>query len=99
MPLLVRYHWIICAAKSEVIETLKNLFGTFVCKVVHNSEIRKNWEAVLKIIHFMKDLIAANWTGNWDVHLQTEQHLIPLFREIYSINHLRYISLYLEKVR
>ena len=99
MPLLVRYHWIICAAKSEVIETLKNLFGTFVCKVVHNSEIRKYWEAVLKIIHFMKDLIAANWTGNWDVHLQTEQHLIPLFREIYSINYLRYVSLYLEKVR
>ena len=32
---------IICAAKSQVVEILKDLVGTFLCKAVKNSEICK----------------------------------------------------------
>ena len=57
---------IIFAAKSEVIETLKDLVETFVSKALNNSEICQywDWEVVLKNIRFLKDLIAADWTGN-----------------------------------
>ena len=90
---------IICAAKSKVIETLKDLVETFVCKAVKNSEICKYWEAILKNIRFLNDLIAADRTGNWDAHLQAVQNLLPLFRESDSINYLKYASLYLEQMR
>ena len=90
---------IVCATKSEVIETLKDLVGTFVCIAVKNFEIYKYWEAILKDIPFLKDLIAADGTGNWVAHLQAMQNLLPLFRESDSINYLRYASLYLEQMR
>ena len=90
---------IICAPKNEVIETLKDLVETFICKAVKNFEICKYWEAILKNIRFLKDLIAADWTGSWDAHLQAVQNLLPLFRESDSINYLRYGSLYLEQMR
>ena len=83
---------IICAAKSEVIETLKDLVKTCICKAVKSSEISKYWEAILKNIRFLKDLIAADRTGNWDAHLQFVQNLLPLFRESDSNNYLRYAS-------
>ena len=90
---------IICAAKSEVTETLKDLAEKFVYKAVNSSEICKYWEAFLKITCFLKDLIAADWTGNWDAHLLVVQNLLPLFRENDSINFLRYASIYLQQMR
>ena len=41
---------------------------TFACKAADNFEICKYWEAVLKNICFLKDLIVADWIGNWDTH-------------------------------
>ena len=89
---------IICTAKSEVIETLKDLVETFFCRAVKNPEICKYWEAILKNIRFLKDLIAVNWTGNWDALLQAVQTFLTLFRGIDSINYLRYATLYLEQM-
>ena len=76
---------------------LKYLVETFFCKTVNNSEICKYWEVILKIICFLKDVIAADWTSNWNAHLQVVQNLLPLFRQSDSINYLRYPSLYLNK--
>ena len=90
---------VLCAAKSEVTETLKDLAETFVWKAVNNSEIGKYWEAVLKNICFLKHLSPTDRTGNWDAHLQVVQTLLRLFQESDSINHLRYDSLYLEQMR
>ena len=70
---------VICAAKSEVIETKKDLVETFVYKAVKNPETCKYWEAVLKNFPFLKDLIAADWTGNWDAYLQAVQNFLSLF--------------------
>ena len=90
---------IICAAKSEVLETLKDLVKKVVCKAVKNSEICKYWEAVLKNIRFLKNLIAADRTGNSDAHLQAVQNLPHLIRESNSINYLGYASIHLEQMR
>ena len=88
---------IICAAKSEIIETLKKLVEKFVHKPIYNSEIYNAGKPFSKI--FLKDLIAADWTGNWTAHLQAVQNLLHLSRENDSINYLRYASLYLEQMK
>ena len=52
-----------------------------------------------KLTSFLKNLIAADREGNWAAHLQAIQDILPIFAQTGSINHLRYGSWYLEKMR
>ena len=47
----------------------------------------------------LKALITADREGDWQVHLQAMQNLLPVFRECDSINYLRYAFWYVEKMR
>ena len=44
-------------------------------------------------------MIDCDRNGDWEGHLQTVQKPVPVFREIGSINYLRYASFYVEKMR
>ncbi|KAG8173414.1 hypothetical protein JTE90_021680 [Oedothorax gibbosus] len=57
------------------------------------------WDTFLHLVNLLKFLVAADRNGDWDSHLQAIQNLLPVFREFDSINYLRYVSWYLEKMR
>lgn len=51
------------------------------------------------VITKLKKLICDDRDGDWKTHLHAVQEFIPVFRESGRINHLRYGSWYIEKMR
>ena len=60
------------------------------CRYLHLSKVN---------INYLKDSIAADWSGNWHLHRQSVKRLLPLFAECYSIDYLCYGSIYLGFMR
>ena len=50
-------------------------------------------------VNCIKALIGADQTGDWEVHLNTFEYLLPIFCRCGSINYLRYATFYLERMR
>lgn len=46
----------------------------------------------------LKNLVAADETGDWGRHLMTIEKLIPIFEQLDSISYLGDISFYLEMI-
>ena len=53
----------------------------------------------IQLVSLVKNLVAADRNGDWELHVQTVESLIPVFREFDCINYLRYGSWYLENVK
>ena len=47
---------------------------------------------------FIKALIAADWTGDLEGHLDAVENLLPIFHGCNSINYLHYVTFYLESM-
>ena len=52
-------------------------------------------DGLLKLISIFENLIAADREGNWRLHLQAIQDMLPVFCQSGSVNNQRYCSLYL----
>ena len=59
----------------------------------------KYWETFLSITRIIKNIIAADRDRNWELHVQSVEEFIPIFRAFDSINYLRYASWYLERIK
>ena len=68
------YH--VCLNQCQVI---KEEFETFSKTCSERSEICRHWDGILTLIGLLKDLVAADSEGNWEVHLQVIQKLLPVF--------------------
>ena len=80
-------------------EILQRGFVSFSEKCSEKSEVCRYWDGLIKLSTLLKSLIACDRNGDWEEHLQTEQKLLPVFREKDNINYLRYASFYAEKMR
>ena len=80
---------------------LKIDFLNFTNHCVENSQMYNYFENFLNMVELIHDLVAADREGDWEAHLLVVQNILPIFRELfnYSINYLRYGSLYLENMR
>ena len=47
----------------------------------------------------IKNLVAADRDGNWNLHVQAVRSAMPIFRSFDAVNYLRYASFYLEKIQ
>lgn len=79
--------------------TSDNLLGAFdqfiqVCKT--QSETFQYWDTFLSLMSNVENLIRSDREGNWALHLQAVEDLLPLFAAFDSTNYLRWCSLYLE---
>ena len=63
------------------------------------SETHKYWDSFLNLLTLLNNLIRVDREGNWELHLQTVQDLLPLFAVMDATNYLRWCSVYLEDMR
>ena len=80
------------ASSAELI----NEFDQFVLKGIEESEIFKYWDTFIRLMTHIENLIRSDREGNWTLHLQSVQNLLPIFSAFDSTNYLRWCSLYLE---
>ena len=84
-----------CESKSV---ELRNEFEKFSKTCHENSEMSQYWDTIVRMMKKLKMLISADRDGDWNLHMQPVQDLLPIFVACDSINYLRYGSWYLEKV-
>ena len=63
------------------------------------SETFKHWDTFITLATHLGNLIRSDREGNWNLHLQTVQALLPMFMAFDSTNYIRWGSLYLENMR
>ena len=81
--------------KHSLSDLLKD-FHEFIVLRCEESEMFAYWNNVLILIDLMNDLIRADRTGNWSLHLQTIHKLQPLFHVFDRTNYARWCNVYLE---
>ena len=57
------------------------------------------WHRFIEMVRLAKDLVRADREGNWHLHLQSVEAILPYFAAFDSINYLRWCSLYLEDMK
>ena len=78
---------------------LNERFDIFSSSCENMSEVCQYWEGFIEIVSILKALIAADREGDWQMHLQAMQNLLPVFRECDNVNYLRCASWYVEKMK
>ena len=74
-------------------------FAEFCKKYKAQSENFAYWNNCLNMVSLLKDLIRSDRIGNWTLHLQTVQRILPFFAAFDCTNYLRWCSVYLEDMR
>ena len=62
----------------------------------NSNETFKYWGTFIYLMQKFENLVRADRDGDWVLHLQTVQALLPIFAAFVSTNYLRLCSLYLE---
>jgi len=70
-------------------------YQAFIEAQMAQSETFQYWHKYIELVN----LIRSDREGNWDLHLDTVQALLPLFAVFDCTNYLRWCSLYLEDMR
>ncbi len=79
--------------------TLLYDFENFRKKRMEHSETFAYWDGFIQLVQRLKNLIRADREGNFVLHLDTVQDILPLFALFDCINYLRWCSIYLEDMR
>lgn len=80
---------------SSLVEDFQNFLDSNNAR----SETHKYWDTFLNLLTLLNNLIRADREGNWELHLQTVQDVLPLFAVMDATNYLRWCSIYLEDMR
>lgn len=83
----------------ETSNPLINDFDDFIRGSRNSSETFRYWDTFIQIMSLLANLLRSDREGNWKLHLQTVQALLPLFAAFDSTNYLRWCSLYLEDMK
>lgn len=71
-------------------------FDQFIDHARSTNETFKYWDTFIHLIQQVENLVRADRDGDWALHLQAVQALLPIFAAFDSTNYLRWCSLYLE---
>ena len=71
-------------------------FDHFMDDAKNSNETFKYWDTFIYLIQQVENLVHADRDGDWTLHLQAVQALLPIFAAFDSTNYLRWCSLYLE---
>ena len=80
-------------------EKLMHDFHNFITHASDTCSMCKYWNGFKNNVNCIKGLIAVDQTGDWEVHLDAVENLLPNFCRCVSINYLRYAAFYLESMR
>jgi len=84
---------------NEVSAPLFSEFDRFRRTARSTNETFKYWDTFIELMLQVDNLIRSDREGDWNLHLQTVQSLLPIFAAFDSTNYLRWCSLYLEDMR
>ena len=79
-------------------EKLMYDFHSFTMHASDKSSMYKYWNGFIDNVNCIETLIASDWTGDWEGHLDAVENLLPIFRGCNSINYLRYTMFYLKSM-
>lgn len=77
---------------------LLNDFHNFIISRCQESELFHYWNNVLIMVNLMNDLIRADRSGNWSLHVETVQKVLPIFNVMDRVNYTRWGSIYVEDI-
>ena len=81
---------------EEKSHDLFNDFDQFIGHARRSNETFKYWDTFIDLIQQVENLVRADREGDWELHLQAVQALLPIFAAFDSTNYLRWCALYLE---
>ena len=65
----------------------------------NQSETFQYWNMFIALVALLRNLVRADREGEWSLHLNTVQSILPYFALFDCVNYLRWCSLYLEDMR
>ncbi|KYN10148.1 hypothetical protein ALC57_17724 [Trachymyrmex cornetzi] len=83
-------------------ETFKELTGLFENKLIEIEERGKTcklWITYFRMVSLLKDFIAAERVGDWDLHLRAVELMIPFFHAARHFPYAKSNEIYLQKMR
>ena len=69
-------------------------FDEFRCQSSAASETFSYWDQFVSMVAVLKDLVRTDREGDWKLHLQSVQSVLPLFAGCDRVNYFRWASLY-----
>ena len=82
-----------------IVGPLKRDFNEFLKTCEARSEVCKFLGILLYIISLVKNLVASDREGNWDLHVSTVADAIPIFKECDCLHYLRNGGYYSETIK
>ena len=86
----------ICEAR--VIKSIQDRMTKYCDKVRQESRISKLWLQYIDMVELLRKFINAERTGNWQLHLQTLQTMIPYMAAVGHNMHAKSAYLYLVNI-
>ena len=80
-------------------KTLKKEFDEFIKECCQKSELCSYWNLFLDTFLPAKNLVAADRSADWRLHVKSVESLLAIFRAFDCINYLRYGSWYSEQIK
>ena len=81
------------------IDAINEAFVTFKNECESRSEVCKYLGVWLKIASLMKNAVAADREGNWDLLVAVVEDSMPILLKFNCVNYLRHGSWYLENIK
>ena len=81
--------------KATSVELISD-FDQFILKCCEKSETFRFWVTFIHLKGHLENLICGDLEGNWIMHLQSVQNMLPIFPAFDLTNYLLWSSLYLE---
>jgi len=85
--------------KSDCIEEIRKVLNSTKSELSNSSETSKLWINYLKMLEIARNLIEADRTGSWDLHLLAVSECLPIFAACEHGNYLRSAYLYVQNMR
>lgn len=84
---------------QDTCNELMHDFDQFVLTNCQQSETYQYWNTFIHLMQNVQNLIRSDREGDWNLHLQAIQSLLPIFAAFDSTNYLRWCSLYFEDMQ
>ena len=81
------------------VQSLQKAFIEFQKELEAQSEVCRFFGTLLDIVQIVKNAVASDRDGIWDLYVATVEDSMPVFAGFDCINYLRYGSLYLEQIK
>lgn len=87
---------ILTTNENEQFQTLMTKFTDALCKLESNGPTAKLWVLYFRMVTLMKQFIQAERTGDWNLHLDTVQKMLPFFHAAGHFFYAKCAQLYLQ---